>query len=347
MVAIVGARLHQTLFVKPGKRFMFFGKWTCIMWMIVKHTRTEVIGEMREQIFRVMLREPCRKRKPDTHVLQWTHESLKSAPPSPYHASASFQKPQHENILAPSELILKERCFIKGSPCYLWVPGVHMALREETVSKAHIDDYPFPGEFCSFPLVFHEEIIETEIGKIQWIVSTVREAMLSMLSNFSSQKQYSFPTFCRSCPFVSHSEWSAMLAPFISRTVPSLSEVSCVSTYNTWQKIAKQLLSWVTTLFSCWFVAKTEVSNQLNEINVGCRLCRQTGNMEKCRPQENECRNNLRLGDRMWVAILRQSSKEQMELKPGFEAQQVGRWIETQRWRKPPLIENLIRDMLC
>ena len=59
-----------------------------------------------------------------------------------------------------------------------------MALREETVSEAYIDDYPFPGELCSFPLVFHEEIIEVEIGKLQWLVSTVREAMLFMLSNF-------------------------------------------------------------------------------------------------------------------------------------------------------------------
>ena len=106
-----------------------------------------------------------------------------------------------------------------------------MAPREETVSKAYRDDYPFPGELCSFPLVFHEEIIEAEIGKLEWLVSTVREAMLFMPSNFSSQKPYSFPTYYRSCPFVSHSERSAMLRAFLEQCLSS--EVPCVSTYNT------------------------------------------------------------------------------------------------------------------
>lgn len=93
-----------------------------------------------------------------------------------------------------------------------------MALREEAVSKAYIDDYPFPSEFCSFPLVFHEEIIGIEMGKLQWIVSTARKAMLVMLSNFSSQKLYSSPTFCTSCHFVSHSEQSAMLHSFLEQS---------------------------------------------------------------------------------------------------------------------------------
>lgn len=140
-------------------------------------------------------------------------------------------------------------------------------------------NYTFPGECGSFSLVFQEEIFEIEIGNIQWTVSTVAEAMLFMLSHSPSQKERSFHMFWRCCVFIPHTEQPATLLSLLNQRLPYLRFPT--SPHTTPDRKDKQLLNWVATLFSFWFVAKTKVGNQFKGIHVGCLCLGKSGTQRK------------------------------------------------------------------